>query len=108
MGVLSKNYLRTQDKLRAFKLAVLYTKRLVLYLKLLEPKTEMPVIESIVRRQCIPIIYTRGTHYEVGFDVVSTHLYIFNNFFKNLTILSNLQKNSLIYLLGHTYSLIII
>lgn len=22
------------------------------------------------RRQCIPIIYTKGTHYDVGFDVV--------------------------------------
>lgn len=22
------------------------------------------------RRQCIPIIYCRGTHYEVGYDVV--------------------------------------
>lgn len=27
-------------------------------------------VKNIPRRQCIPIIYTRGTHYEVGFDVV--------------------------------------
>ncbi|XP_044731863.1 uncharacterized protein LOC123294784 [Chrysoperla carnea] len=26
-------------------------------------------MDNIGRRQCIPIIYTRGTHYEVGFDV---------------------------------------
>lgn len=29
----------------------------------------MPVSEYIGRRNCIPIIYCRGTHYEVGFDV---------------------------------------
>ena len=29
------------------------------------------------RRQAIPIIYVRGTHYEVGFDVVSTIFYEF-------------------------------
>lgn len=29
-----------------------------------------PSISKLPRRQCIPIIYTRGTHYEVGFDVV--------------------------------------
>lgn len=26
--------------------------------------------KHIPRRQCIPILYTRGTHYDVGFDVV--------------------------------------
>jgi hypothetical protein len=31
----------------------------------------MPVVEKIGRRNSIPILYTRGTHYEVGFDVVS-------------------------------------
>jgi hypothetical protein len=30
----------------------------------------MPVVEKIGRRNSIPILYTRGTHYEVGFDVV--------------------------------------
>lgn len=30
----------------------------------------MPVVENIGRRSSIPILYTRGTHYEVGFDVV--------------------------------------
>jgi hypothetical protein len=34
----------------------------------------MPVVEKIGRRNCIPILYTRGTHYEVGFDVVSKYL----------------------------------
>ncbi|XP_034232953.1 uncharacterized protein LOC117640533 isoform X2 [Thrips palmi] len=29
----------------------------------------MPVVERIGRRQAIPILYTKGTHYEVGFDV---------------------------------------
>lgn len=24
------------------------------------------------RRQAVPVLYTRGTHYEVGFDMVST------------------------------------
>ena len=28
-------------------------------------------MEKIGRRNNIPILYTRGTHYEVGFDVVS-------------------------------------
>lgn len=27
--------------------------------------------EPHVRRQAIPILYTRGSHYEVGFDMVS-------------------------------------
>lgn len=26
--------------------------------------------KNIPRRQCIPILYTKGTHYDVGFDVV--------------------------------------
>lgn len=26
---------------------------------------------NIPRRQCIPILYTKGTHYDVGFDMVS-------------------------------------
>lgn len=29
-----------------------------------------PFGENIPRRQCIPILYTRGTHYDVGFDMV--------------------------------------
>lgn len=29
-----------------------------------------PFGKHILRRQCIPIIYTKGTHYDVGFDVV--------------------------------------
>ncbi|XP_046663653.1 uncharacterized protein LOC124356598 [Homalodisca vitripennis] len=32
----------------------------------------MPVSEKIGRRNCIPVIYCRGTHYEVGFDVGRT------------------------------------
>lgn len=32
--------------------------------------TSIPFGRHIPRRQCIPIIYTKGTHYEVGFDVV--------------------------------------
>ncbi|KAG5888617.1 hypothetical protein JTB14_022633 [Gonioctena quinquepunctata] len=40
----------------------------------------MPVTESIGRRQCIPIIYTKGTHYEVGFDVGRTFSGIINSF----------------------------
>lgn len=31
----------------------------------------MPV-KGIIRRQCIPVIYTRGTHYDVGYDVGRT------------------------------------
>lgn len=27
--------------------------------------------KMLPRRQAIPILYTRGTHYEVGFDMVS-------------------------------------
>lgn len=30
------------------------------------------------RRQSIPIIYCRGTHYDVGYDVVSTNI-LFDN-----------------------------
>jgi hypothetical protein len=34
----------------------------------------MPVVEKIGRRNSVPILYTRGTHYEVGFDVVSQNV----------------------------------
>lgn len=27
--------------------------------------------KNIPRRQAIPVLYTRGTHYDVGFDMVS-------------------------------------
>lgn len=32
---------------------------------------EQPFGEHLPRRHCIPILYTRGTHYEVGYDVVN-------------------------------------
>uniref|UniRef100_A0A336LZZ7 CSON009415 protein n=3 Tax=Culicoides sonorensis TaxID=179676 RepID=A0A336LZZ7_CULSO len=40
----------------------------------------MPVTQNIARRQCIPIIYTRGTHYDVGYDVGRTFGAIIKNF----------------------------
>ncbi|KAI5702048.1 hypothetical protein M8J75_016059 [Diaphorina citri] len=40
----------------------------------------MPVVEKIGRRNCIPILYTRGTHYEVGFDVGRTFSGIIKSF----------------------------
>lgn len=48
----------------------------------------MPVTESIGRRQCIPIIYTRGTHYEVGFDVGRTFSGIIQSFVNNFKVLN--------------------
>lgn len=30
------------------------------------------------RRQAIPVLYCRGTHYEVGYDVVSLQLVFFS------------------------------
>ncbi|KAF2884225.1 hypothetical protein ILUMI_21960 [Ignelater luminosus] len=47
----------------------------------------MPVIEPIGRRHAIPILYTRGTHYEVGFDVGRTFAALIHSFvdsFKSL------------------------
>jgi hypothetical protein len=41
-----------------------------------EGHRKMPAVEDIGRRRCIPIIYTTGTHYEVGFDVVKIILII--------------------------------
>lgn len=32
--------------------------------------------KQIPRRQCIPILYTKGTHYDVGFDMVSEMMII--------------------------------
>ncbi|XP_018327238.1 uncharacterized protein LOC108738347 [Agrilus planipennis] len=52
----------------------------------------MPVVEYLGRRQCIPIIYTRGTHYEVGFDVGRTFGAIIQNF---LEIATNLNEEFL-------------
>ncbi|KAJ1523424.1 hypothetical protein ONE63_001286 [Megalurothrips usitatus] len=42
--------------------------------------SNMPIKEKIGRRQAIPILYTRGTHYEVGFDVGRTFSGIINSF----------------------------
>lgn len=42
-------------------------------------------VKNIPRRQCIPIIYTTGTHYDVGFDVV--------RFFVIIIIIIFLTKN---------------
>lgn len=48
--------------------------------------------ESIGRRNSIPIIYTRGTHYEVGYDIGHTFSGLIQNF---LAINSYLNKNLL-------------
>lgn len=34
----------------------------------------MAKIQEIGRRNAVPIIYVRGTHYEIGFDIVSIFL----------------------------------
>ncbi|CAG9861878.1 unnamed protein product, partial [Phyllotreta striolata] len=41
---------------------------------------KMPGTESIGRRQYIPVIYTRGTHYEVGYDVGRTFSGLIHSF----------------------------
>lgn len=37
----------------------------------MEQVTRRKVYNMYERRQAIPIIYVRGTHYDVGYDVVS-------------------------------------
>ncbi|KAF5282237.1 hypothetical protein FQA39_LY17657 [Lamprigera yunnana] len=49
----------------------------------------MPVIGSIGRRHSIPIIYTRGTHYEVGFDVGRTFASLIQSFVNSFSALNN-------------------
>lgn len=47
----------------------------------------MPVSENIGRRQSIPVLYTKGTHYEVGFDIgrtFGTLIHSFVNSFESL------------------------
>lgn len=39
-----------------------------------------PSIKNIPRRQAIPILYTRGTHYDVGYDVGRTFAALIKNF----------------------------
>ncbi|XP_066250058.1 beta-alanyl-dopamine/carcinine hydrolase [Euwallacea similis] len=39
-----------------------------------------PTETELSRRNCIPILYTRGTHYEVGFDVGRTFSGLIHNF----------------------------
>ncbi|XP_077302142.1 C45 family peptidase tan [Arctopsyche grandis] len=39
----------------------------------------MPATDNIGRRHCIPVIYAKGTHYEVGFDVGRTFSSIIQN-----------------------------
>lgn len=36
---------------------------------------EAPAFNDIGRRNAVPIIYTRGTHYQIGFDIVRESLY---------------------------------
>ncbi|XP_063235695.1 beta-alanyl-dopamine/carcinine hydrolase isoform X2 [Bacillus rossius redtenbacheri] len=48
----------------------------------------MPVVEKIGRRSCVPIIYTRGTHYEVGFDVGRTFSGLIQNFLATYDLLN--------------------
>ncbi|KAL3285330.1 hypothetical protein HHI36_019439 [Cryptolaemus montrouzieri] len=48
----------------------------------------MPVTENIGRRQSIPILYTRGTHYEVGFDVGRTFGALIQSFIKSCETLN--------------------
>lgn len=43
---------------------------------------------KIGRRHCIPIIYTRGTYYEVGFDVGRTFSGLIQNFVNNYSVLN--------------------
>ncbi|XP_026276957.1 uncharacterized protein LOC113205509 isoform X2 [Frankliniella occidentalis] len=57
-------------------------------LQLLAPAADMPVVEKIGRRQAIPILYTRGTHYEVGFDVGRTFSGIIQSFLAKATSLN--------------------
>lgn len=50
----------------------------------------MPIVsENLDRRNCIPILYTRGTHYEVGYDVGRTFSGVIQNF---LTIAESLPE----------------
>lgn len=42
---------------------------------------------NIPRRQCIPILYTKGTHYDVGFDMVSFIILILMKFGTKQTVL---------------------
>ncbi|GAB0092228.1 uncharacterized protein DMENIID0001_072180 [Sergentomyia squamirostris] len=39
-----------------------------------------PSVKILKRRQCIPVIYTRGTHYDVGFDVGRTFAALIREF----------------------------
>ncbi|VEN35787.1 unnamed protein product [Callosobruchus maculatus] len=48
----------------------------------------MPVNDSTGRRQCIPILYTKGTHYEVGYDMGRTFSDMIHNFLKISTSLN--------------------
>ncbi|KAF4532423.1 hypothetical protein B566_EDAN003876 [Ephemera danica] len=45
-----------------------------------QQQNEIMPIEDIGRRKCIPILYTRGTHYEVGYDVGRTFRGLIQNF----------------------------
>lgn len=35
------------------------------------------LVEGIGRRNAIPVIHTRGTHYEIGFDIVSINIHTY-------------------------------
>lgn len=44
--------------------------------------------ENLKRRQCIPVIYTRGTHYAVGYDIGRTFRSMIQNFIEHEKILN--------------------
>lgn len=51
----------------------------------------MPVVEKIGRRNSIPILYTRGTHYEVGFDVVGQNFSLWSSVTRIISNVFNMQ-----------------
>ncbi|XP_058815783.1 beta-alanyl-dopamine/carcinine hydrolase isoform X1 [Topomyia yanbarensis] len=52
----------------------------VIWIGPLERSKMTPSIKNIPRRQAIPMLYTRGTHYDVGYDVGRTFAAIIKNF----------------------------
>lgn len=63
-------------------------------------KTEklQPHGKHIPRRQCIPILYTKGTHYDVGFDVVILFIFL-SSIYSDQNIKNSLKKTLKILML---------
>lgn len=58
--------------------------------------------EDIGRRQAVRIIHTRGTHYDIGFDIVRIRLFFFDSLYRDISIRYSYYSLTRFYILKET------